>query len=232
MTSDRMLSQMVAKTAAYLNELDHLPVGTLATWFEVPWEDYEQLLLDASERRGVRVFYDRGRLEAMTLSWRHELYSGLIHMIVHALSDKYAIESESGGATTLIARQLKQGAEPDESFYVGNTQRIIGKSKIDLTVDPPPDLVVEIDVSNDSSRKLDFYSAIGIPEVWICDDHYKVRFFSLGSSGYEIAKKSASFPCLTTEALADFLEFAATHGQSASLRRFRDWLSQQATQIE
>lgn len=215
---------MSVRTAT-LKEIDHLPAGSVTRWDGVSWEDYEQLLREADGRSGVRMFYDRGRLAIMTVTRLHEMYSRLLHLIVHALAEKNGLDVESCGSTTLKDRTLLQGAEPDECFYLKNAARIVGKKWIDLSVDPPPDLLIEVDVANESTTKPGFYSSIGVPEVWICDREGSIRFLSLRDSGYHEVPTSAVFPILSSEVLAGLLKLASTDGQGAALRAFRAWLS-------
>lgn len=215
---------MSARTDTF-KEIDHLPAGSVAIRDGVSWEDYEQLLREADGRSGVRMFYDRGRLAIMTVTRLHEMYSRLLHLIVHALAEKNSLDVESCGSTTLRDRALLQGAEPDECFYLTNAPRIIGKKWIDLSVDPPPDLLIEVDVANESTSKPGFYSSIGVPEVWICDGQGSVRFLSLSDSGYCEVPTSTAFPILSSEVLAELLKLGATHGQGAALHAFRAWLS-------
>ena len=46
---------------------------------------------------------------------------------------------------------------------VTNADRIIGKREIDLESDPPPDLVVEVDITNESFTKSPIYAACAFP---------------------------------------------------------------------
>lgn len=122
-----------------------------------------------------------------------------------------------------LIRKAK-GAEPDTSFYVQNAARIIGKRQIDLESDPPPDVVVEIDVSNTSSSKFPIYAALGVPEIWLYDGR-ETRFYQLAGRTYQETPRGLAFPALTAVALAEFLAESKTPGQSAALAAFRRRLS-------
>jgi Uma2 family endonuclease len=136
---------------------------------------------------------------------------------------------ESCGSANFQEEQLGKAAAPDTCFYVENAVRIIGKDQIDLGADPPPDIVVEIDVSHESTRKLAFHAARGVPEVWRYDGE-RVRIYHLTGRLYLEAPASAAFQMLTANALTLFLEQSKTGGQSASLRSFREWLRTQRPQ--
>src|SRR5438034_9295297 len=100
----------------------------------------------------------------------HEDYKDFVSHAVRALSDELGIELEPRwGSATWKRRTFRKGAEPDTCFYVANAHRIIGKPKIDLDSDPPPDIVVEIDMTNESLSKFPIYAAIGVPEIWRYD---------------------------------------------------------------
>ena len=159
----------------------------------------------------------------MSPSTRHEMYKELIIRLADMIADKMGIDLESRGSTTLKQKRFAQGAEPDTCFYVQNAARIIGKARIDLSIDPPPDIIVEIDVLHDSTDKLAFYAALGVPELWHYDEH-QARIYHLIEQGYVEGSASRVFPALTSGALSRFLEQSKTEGQSAVRRSFREWL--------
>ena len=142
---------------------------------------------------------------------------------VPALAETMGLVLETRGSTTFKEKQLRQGAEPDTCFYLKNAQRIIGKGDIDLAKDPPPDIIVEVDVSHHSAGKLSFYAAISVPEIWSYDER-RVQILHLVDGSYVEMPSSLSFPSLTDRVLTDALEQSKTEGQSAALRTFRQWL--------
>src|SRR3954462_13121446 len=129
------------------------------------WETYERLLADNENNSAPRFTYDRGELEIMSPSPEHEKFNRRIAQLVLAVSDELGIEAEDLGSTTFRREDLARGFEPDSCFYIQNEERIRGKGRIDLTVDPPPDLVIEIDITSPSFSKLPIYAQIGVPEV-------------------------------------------------------------------
>lgn len=185
----------------------------------VSWDDYEHLLDELAEWPGVRVSYHHGRLEIMSPTFEHEQYKSSISRMAHILSEVMDLPLEAAGATT-YKQEPFQGSEPDESFYVKNAHAIIGKSRIDLSVDPPPDIVVEVDITNESLSKFPIYAAFGVPEIWRYDGK-QVEIYHLVAQSYVTSEESLSFPLLTAQAMTDFLEQSKTEGQSVALVSFR-----------
>ena len=205
--------------------MDHLPEGTTLLARDVSWEDYEQLLEELSDRPAVRVTYDQGRLEIMSPRPEHEKYKRFIEKIIDALADDLDLNVEPLGSATWRKKQDAKGAEADTCYYVANADRIIGKRDIDLSVDPPPDMVVEIDVTNESLSKFPIYSALRVPEIWRYDvRHNQIHMYELRGNKYAEVPASRSFPLLTAKALADFIEQSKTKGQKAAMAAFRLWL--------
>jgi Uma2 family endonuclease len=141
---------MGTRTADYLEAIGHLPAGATLTLHSVEWDEYEQLLSDLVERPGLRVAYDEGTLEIVSTSAQHEKHKDLILQLVRVLAEASGFTLESVGSTTWKRPALRKGAEPDTCFYVANALQIIGKAGIDLEVDPPPDIVEQL---NRGSRR-------------------------------------------------------------------------------
>ena len=215
---------MSTRSTDYREAVDHLPEGAILVLQDVPWDDYEQLLDDLVDRPGVRATYDQGRLEIMSPRQEHEASKEFIIALVRALSEELDAGLESYGSTTWKRKKDVKGTEADACFYIANAQRVIGKREIDLSVDPPPDLVVEIDVTNESLSKFPIYSTFGVPEIWRYDSkrHRSVMYELRGKSYAEITA-SRFFPILTVDVLADFVEQSKTQGQKTALAAFRRW---------
>jgi len=218
-----MSAQPARKTSMLLKAIRHLPEGGTLTLQDVSREDYERLLADLGDSNRARVSYYHGRLEVMSPSPIHEMYKELISDAGRITGDLTGVDLEKLGSTTFTPGTFDEGAEPDTCFYVQNAARIIGKRKIDLSVDPPPDVAVEIDISSDSTNKLAIYQSLGVPEVWIYNEQ-RLRIYHLTDQGYVEMSSSLAFPLLTADALTEVLEKSKTKGQAAALRSFRQWL--------
>ena len=214
---------MSVQTAAYLDAIEHLPDGARLVFHQVPWEEYEQLLADLEdERPHLRVSYDSGTLEVISPRPEHEKHTRFIDRLVSVLAEIRAIPFESVGSATWKRRRLAKGVEPDSCYYVASAGRVIGKRGIDLEVDPPPDVVVEIDLTTESSRKFRIYAALGVPEIWWYDDQQRrMSFYELAGGVYVEIPQSRSFAGLTPAAVTTALEESDTRGQTAALQTFR-----------
>lgn len=171
----------------------------------VSWETYERLLKERGESRVPRFAYDRGELEIMSPSTEHESISYYVGLLVAVFAREGGFGLFGAGSTTYNREDADRGFEPDQSFYIRNADRVRGKPRIDLSVDPPPDLVVEIDITSPSLTKLPIYARLGVPEVWRYDgDSFSVLV--LEGEEYVEAGESAVLPPLTGEALSYLIE--------------------------
>lgn len=179
----------------------------------VSWETYERLLADYEHQAGPRFCYDSGMLEIKMPSVRHEKAHRTLAQLVEVLAEETNLDLERLGSTTFKRKDLLKGFEPDSCFYIQNAAAIFGKDKLDLKVDPPPDLVIEADVTSESLNKFVLFSAMGVPEVWRYDDG-RVTMYQLASGSYVETEQSSAFPLLSsamaTQFLAESLEMKST----------------------
>lgn len=144
-----------------------------------------------------------------------------------ALTEEIDIEAEDLGSTTFRREDLQRGFEPDSCFYIQNEERVWGKTRIDLTVNPPPDLIVEIDMSSPSLDKFSIYARLGVPEVWRYDGN-RLTIFELRGEEYAEAAGSNALPPLTSNALTRFVEEGTSLGRRAWVQRVREWAREHA----
>jgi Uma2 family endonuclease len=214
---------MTAETPDYLGVIDHLPRGASLKLDYVDWAKYERLLDEVKERPGLRISYDSGRLTVVSPLPEHEEYKGTIYGLVLILAEELDLKLETRGSATYKRQRDSKGAEPDESFYVKTAEAIIGKRHIDLTVDPPPDIVVEIDSTNDSLWKFSIYAALGVSEIWRYDGK-QAQIYRLVDEAYVESSSSGSFEMMTPAVLTEFIELSKTSGQSSARSAFRQWV--------
>ena len=190
---------------------------------EVSWEQYESLLQELGEERCTpRINYSNGILEFMSPLPAHERPHRIIGYIVTAILDAQERDWEDFGSTTF--KKLKQaGLEPDTCFYIKNAERVKSLQRIDLEIDPPPDLAIEADIT--SKTTLEAYEAIKVPEVWIfAKNKLKIRVWE--QSGYVESSISPTFPNLdVVEMIPRLVQEAFTLGTSKMLRSLRQQLS-------
>jgi len=216
---------MSTRSVDYREVIDRLPEGAILVLQEMSWNEYEQLLEDLRDKRGVRVTYDQGRVEIMSPLRKHEKYKEFIGDLVRAMADELDVNIESSGSATWKTEKDQKGTESDISFHIANAERVIGKDELDLTVDPPPDLAVEIDVTNESLTKFPIYSTLGVREIWrYIEKRKSIVIYALREGSYAEIAASLSFPMLTPEVLARFIELSRTAGQKKALTAFRRWL--------
>lgn len=182
---------------------------------------YEALLAELGDDAGARIAYDGEALELMSPSRDHERYNRLVEGLIRLLALEWRIDIESTGSETLKAEP--RGAEPDSSFYVQHATSAVGKALLDLTVDPPPDIVVEIDISRERLDKRKIYASLGVPEFWRYDGR-QLRAFALRAGAYVEIVESEQLPGLLIAELDRFLELRGALGQSAILPAWQTWL--------
>lgn len=189
----------------------------------VSWTTYEALSSEAG-RGGTRFTYDRGDLEIMSPSERHERLKTLLGRMIEILTFELGIPIRSTGSTTLRLEPTRQGLEPDESYYVTSEPLVRGRSEIRIPGDPPPDLAVEVEITAAWIDKRPIYSELGIPEIWRHDGE-SLRVERLRPDGtYETAEKSGVFPFLPMREVEGFLARCDESDETTWLHGFRDWV--------
>src|SRR5437660_3240033 len=194
----------------------------------VSWETYERLLAEHEGESGTRFTYDSGTLEILVPSARHEKPNRLLASLVEVLAEEMALNIESLGSTTLKRPDLLKGFEPDSCFYIQHAEAIRDNEEVDLTVNPPPDFVIEIDITSPSLDKFPLYAAVGVPEVWRYDGTH-VMLYRLAGERYVEVTHSVALPLLTNEHVTRFLEERKQVPSTVWLRAVRAWARDQRT---
>jgi len=219
---------MSTTTTNYLDIIERLPAGALLRLQNVDWDNYEHLLTQMDSHPGHRLSYDCGRLIIVSPSSEHEHYKEFALRLIHILSEELGLDIETRGAATFKSKLLKKGLEPDTCVYVQNAARIIGKRRITLGVDPPPDVAVEIDMSSDSLDKFPIYAELAFPEIWRYDGKV-ARFYELAGETYEVMQESVAFSGFTAHDFGEYLERSLIEGQTATAKAFRQMLRSRAS---
>jgi Uma2 family endonuclease len=197
----------------------------------VGWETYERLVEEDPNRSAPRFFYDRGELEIVSPSFEHEQIADIIALLVDRLTTELGIDVAGARSTTFKREVLLRGFEPDASFYFPEKiPQIRGKRRLSLDAgDPPPDLVVEVDITSPSGSKLPIYARLGVPEVW---RHNGERLAILGLRGHdsgegyysEIPESALLTPArVSSESLTRFVQEGLTSERPAWTRKVREW---------
>lgn len=217
---------MIATATDYKALIEMMPSGTVTILPDIDWEEYEELLEDLGEASHLRLTYDNGRLQLMSVSPEHEGISSLFAPLIFVLAEELELNYLSRGSTTFKQRSKKKGTEPDDCYYFENFKRISGKKRIDLNVDPPPDLAIEVDITHPSLKKFSIYAAIGVPELWVHEGN-EMRFYILNFDEYVESATSQLFPFLTSQTILSFLQKGEEEGAMAMGREFRKWVKAQ-----
>ncbi len=194
---------------------------------DVSWTLYENLLQTNRDHSTPRFTYDQGELEIVSPSAQHEQLKDTIVLLVNAIAEARELDVVGLGSTTFRRQDLERGFEPDGCFYLTNIRHIKGKREVDLERDPPPDIVVEIDVIHPSIAKFPIFAALGVKEVWHYDDAGEAwRIFGLIDDRYVEQSESVFFPGLTADALAQFIRDNDEMPRPKWLRHIRAWATE------
>jgi Uma2 family endonuclease len=190
--------------------------------YGLDWNGYETLL-GLLEYRGVRLTYDRGSVELMTTSQEHEEFGYLLGRMVDILTDEFDLPCKCVSQMTWRREILDRGLEADDCFYLANAPRVRGK-KIDLSVDPPPDLAIEVEISRSALDRMGIYAALRVPEIWRYDVE-TLRVELLQPDGtYSASETSLASPFLPLAEVVRFLQQGETMDHIEWRRQFRTWV--------
>lgn len=207
--------------------VDTTSTGKSVVLRNLTWWEYQNFLEERGDTR-PRFTYDHGSLELMPTSREHEVYLWLLGMFVVVLAEETGMPLSVGGQMTISREDLDRGIQPDGCFWIANAGRVQGKLDLDFTQDPPPDLVIEVEVSATILDRLNVLAALRVPEVWRSDGA-SVHVGLLGPEGeYIWGEKSAAFPSLQASEIARFLARATQQSDHLGIvRSFRVWVREQ-----
>ncbi|WP_165243637.1 Uma2 family endonuclease [Paludisphaera soli] len=188
----------------------------------VSWEQYASLLELFADRR-LRITFDRGTLELMTPLSIHERYKMLIGRMIDVMTMEWGVRVVAMGSTTLRREDARRGLEPDQCYYFGNAGKVADWSRVDLDVDPPLDLAVEIDVTSDSSLRIGVYAGLKIPEIWRFDGE-RLQVLRLVGESYQAVDASLALPLAPLAEIPRFLQRHMLGNDTAWTLDFRSWL--------
>ncbi|MBE9057554.1 Uma2 family endonuclease [Sphaerospermopsis sp. LEGE 08334] len=191
---------------------------------DISWQQLENILEEMGEKRAARISYSDGWLEIMVPLPEHEKDKEIVGDLVKILLEILDVDFEPFGSTTLKNERMRQAVEPDTSFYIQNQGAVIGKNRIDLNIDPPPDLAIEIDIT--SRTQFENYQILGVPELW----RYKkqgLEIFLLQDGKYVKSPSSPNFSNIPiVELVNEYVQQCLTIGRSQAMRNFRSWVQE------
>jgi Uma2 family endonuclease len=199
-----------------LDDVQHLVLESAS------WDLYEHLLKEIGNRP-IRMTYDDGRLEIMSPLPEHEDPKRMIGRMIEMLTWELNMPVKSLGSTTFRRKDKAKGVDPDECYYFRDEKKMRGRKRLDMRKDPPPELVVEIDITSRSIECEPICAALGVPEVWRYDGR-KLQCLHLKDESYVIRKHSLVFPFLEPALLQKFIRRAWVQGETQAIRELIQWV--------
>jgi Uma2 family endonuclease len=205
-------------------EYIQLPPGSEVTLHYQTWADYEALLASRREDAAIKIRFN-GQTQQITLMAPMAGHGRRIDMLVDLVKALLCHQNRDWDSShpVTLKRLQEAGAEPDACFYIANWQAVLGKDRIDLATDPPPDLAIEMDMT--SVTDLEVYQTLAVPEVWIYRQTH-LSIYVLTTEGYEDRPSSPTFPSVdVNNLLPEYVERAWAAGSSVARREFEQVLN-------
>ena len=183
------------------------------------WEDYQVLIEQRGDKANPRIKYRVGEILLMSPLPKHGREAHSIANMISILLDHLGQKYEAFTPITMDLQEVS-GIEPDYSFYLDNWEVAVGKDRIDWSTEPPPDLVLEIDVT--SYTDVNDYLPYKVPEVWIYKKN-QLMIYALETDSYTLVSTSRYFPNLNLEEIVtEYLELAQQRSSSVAMGILRD----------
>jgi Uma2 family endonuclease len=214
---------MVPAASTYYDLVSCMPEDTVVIFHQLTWEDYIELSEQVGETHRLRLSFNDGTLKVMSLSLEHEKYVFFINSMMTHIRLRLRINILFSGSATLRKQKKSKGNEPDAGFYVQSASAVGNRLDLNFEVDPPPDIVVEVDIHHASTDNDSIYAALGVPEIWRYDG-VKMTILQLRGESYVAAEASPALPVLTSAILTEYLERLRNDGEFAAILAFDEWL--------
>ncbi len=192
----------------------------------VGWDFYEQILADYINSNALHFAYNDGILEVEMPKFDYEKVNRFLLRLIEYICLELNLDFANAGSTTFRQQKKTKGCEPDTAFYLANATQVRDLDEIDLTFDPPPDLVIEVDMTSPSLDKMPIYAALNVPEVWLYQGQ-KVEFFHLVGEKYKKVKSSISIPILSSEKATQLLQKGLTVNPKNWFQEVHEWANSQ-----
>ncbi len=209
-----------------LEEIAHSAINQKLILQSISWDFYEQLLDEYKDSNALHFAFDNGVLEVEVPLFKHEHPTEILRDLVTNICVEKDINLLNAGKTTFRKRAKSKGVEADTAFYIKNESKVRGLLDLDLSKDPPPDLVIEVDVTSPSLDKFPIYAALGVSEIWLYKGE-KVEFFKLHGEKYLPIKNSIALPSLSSEKATRFLQKGLNEVYNKWVKEVRKWANEQ-----
>lgn len=190
------------------------------------WNDYLALSEIIGDRRLLTSFSD-GEMEILMPSGEHDVWLILLGRLIEVLASELQLPLKSHGMSTFRREDIEKGLEPDRCYYLVNAPRVRGKLRIDLRVDPPPDLAYEIEITRSAEKRMPIYAGLRVPEVWRFDGETLTVNQLVANGEYIVAERSQFFPMVPINELVRFLRMQEQLLDNELADTFRDWVRTQ-----
>lgn len=191
---------------------------------DVGWKGYSSLLRLTGDRSAPRIVYLDGTVWLMSPAFAHEKLNKRLGWVVEVIGEELDMPFIAAASTTLRRRRKRGGVEGDQSYYLANESRVRGKKKINLKIDPPPDLAIEAAYSHDADAAIEVYRRLRVPELWICDETELVILVLRSNGRYAKSSTSAAFPFLSGTEIHEWVTRPQTEAETKWIKAFRQWV--------
>lgn len=189
----------------------------------VSWQTYTQFVEETMDKiRNPRFYFDEGNLLIMSVSSEHEGIKDSIVYLINILTEEFQINARSLGSTTYLKDDIEKGFEPDSCFYFENEPNIRGVKRMDMSIYPAPDLIVEVDITSLSTFRQHIFAAFGVPEIWRFDGE-KMQILRHENDKYIEIPSSLALPKVTPEKLTEFVRKSEILSRLEWINEVRDW---------
>jgi Uma2 family endonuclease len=199
------------------------PPGESVRLSNISWDVY-LALRNENEHRNLRLTYDRGFLEIMSPSKRHERVAYLLGRLIDAWTEARGLSVQGCRTTTFQRKDLDRALEPDNCYYIEHEPQVRDRDRLDLKTDPPPDLILEVDLRSPSLDRLPIYAAMGAPEVWLWRRE-QILVYRLSDAEYQPREASQTLPGFPIGQAAELLSRRLESDDNALVRSFRTLIS-------
>ncbi len=208
-----------------VDAVDQLEPGQAVSISGTNWDVYQRVMdRRDGHRPGMRISYDRGELHIMPTFYLHEKLKKFMSLLFEMYCIERIIDFVAAGGMTVSQEDRDRGFEPDECYYLQSHRRVLGKEKLDFTVDPPPDLTIEIEVTSPVSRRLPIYAAFQVPEIWRYNGETITILHLMPDGRYEPMADSLAVPGFPFDELPAFLTRYEILSNTQFIREFREWI--------
>jgi Uma2 family endonuclease len=191
---------------------------------DIGWKGYSTLLRLKGDRSAPRIVYLDGTVWIMSPALLHERLKKRMGWLVEVIGEELDIPFIAADSTTLRRKAKRGGVEGDESYYLKSAERVRGQKKLDLKVDPPPDLAIEVDYAHAADAAVEVYRRFKVPELWVCNESELVILILEPNRRYARSDTSLAFPFVSALELYDWVNRSLTMADKDWIKELRLWV--------